>query len=266
MNTCPVLDDKQLTKEISDYLTAEKSSQLNNSVILVSASAFERRLNQKFKCSAELDRKRIIGMLETIVASRNRYLELSAKGRPIQLFTLTSDEQAPVIQPKLLSPKQPSPKLSIPKNLSPCFSGRVQIENQDINTAHWPNGILLVPNFLSESEQLELRRNLQNPSSLSAKFECLSGLFSQYNFSSSVSDKPSIHQNTPHSPNMKINVEGTVILLIIGEVVSFLTNYKGTNINIPLVSGSLLRIDSSLRDLKAEMKFPKNGISFIIQF
>lgn len=257
MQSCSVLEDKQITKEISDFLASEKTLQSNKPGVSISLSAFEKKLSQKFKCSVEVDRQRIIGMLTMILTARNRYLESSSKGRPVQLFILTTDE--PEIEPS---------QVEVPENiipdLSPCFSGRVQIQGQDIKTAHWPSGFFIIPNFLTESQYQAFQQNIYNAQFTSEKLGCLSALFSQYKLAPSSPGKTSIHQNAARSSGIKINIDGIILLLAIGETVSFSTSYKGTNITIPLVSGSLLCIDSSISN--AQISPPKTGINSIVQF
>jgi hypothetical protein len=269
MQACSELNDKQITKEISDFLSAEKASQTNRANILISLSAFERRLGQKFKCSAELDRNRITKMLEAIIASRNKYLESSSKGSSVPLFVLSISEpevrRANSNEPKGNFLGGPGER-SAPENLSPCFSGIVQVSGENINIKNWPDGLLLVPNFLTESQQLFFRNNVNDPVSSSGRLECLLGLFSEYKFAPSIPGKTLIHPNPPRSPNLKINVVGTVLLLSIGETSLSSISYKGINVHIPLVSGSLLRLDSSLRDWNVQISSPKTGMNLIVEF
>lgn len=268
MQTCSILEDKQITKEISDFLAAEKLRQSTKPNIEISLSAFEKRLSQKFNCSADLDRKRITDILNTIIISRNKYLESSSKGRPIQLFTLNTIEPEIIEHPKsfVQSETIPSSNAASPLNLSPCFSGRVQVHGENINTARWPKGILFIPNFLTESQQLFFRNNMNISESNSARFNCLLELFSQYNFAPSISGKTLTHQNSPHSPTRQITANGTMFFLVIGETTLFTLKRRGEDIQIPLVSGSLLRIDSSLKDWNSQISPPKTGMNFIVQF
>lgn len=268
MQTCSVLEDKQITKEIADFLASEKLRQSTKPNIEISLSAFERRLGQKFKCSAEIDRKRITDILNTIITARNKYLGSSSRGRPIQLFTLITIEPEIIERPKnfpqsetILSSKVPSPL-----NLSPCFSGRVQVHGENINTTYWPEGILLIPNFLTESQQLFFRNNMNISEPNSARFNCLLDLFSQYNFAPPVSGKTLTYQNSQHSPPRQIIANGTILFLSIGETVLLTFKIRGANIQIPLVSGSLLRIDSSLKDWNSQISPPKTGMNFMMEF
>jgi len=260
MQSCSVLDDKQLSREISDFLTSEKSRQKTSSNVSISLSEFEKKLGQKFKCSVEIDRERIIGMLTTMLAARNRYLESASRGQPVQLFTLDANESQ---QPSKHEETTHAENLD---NLSPCFSGRVQVQGIDLKTSHWPLGILIIPNFLSEPQYLAFQTNIYNAQYLSSKLECLSQLFSQYKFTPSIPNKPSVHANIARSSGIKISIEKTTLLLSIGEVVLFVINYKGSDINIPLVSGSLLCLDSSLRDWNMKILPPKTGMNHVIQF
>lgn len=268
MQTCSVLEDRQITKEISDFLAAEKLHQSNKPNIEISLSAFETRLSQKFKCSAELDRKRITVMLDTILASRNKYLETLSKGRSVQLFILTAMEPETTNQLKNFPQLETISysKAASPLNLSPCFSGRVQVHGENINTSHWPEGVLLIPNFLTESQQSFFRNNMNISETNSARFNCLLELFPQYNFAPSMPGKVLTHQNLPNSPAKQVNTNGTSLFLSIGETISFTLKRKGHDIHIPLVSGSLLRIDSSLNDCNCQISPPKTGTNFTIQF
>lgn len=268
MQTCSVLEDRQITKEIADFLAAEKLRQSNKSNIEISLSAFEKRLSQKFKCSAELDRKRITVMLDTILASRNKYLETLSKGRPVQLFILTAKEPETIDQLRS-SPQSETisySKVPSPLNLSPCFSGRIQVHGENINTSHWPEGIILIPNFLTESQQSFFLNNINISEPNSSRFDCLIELFSQYNFAPSISGKILIHQTLPNSQSKQVSANGTALFLSIGETVLFMLKRKGHDIHIPLVSGSLLRIDSSLKDWNSQISPLKTGMNFTIQF
>lgn len=257
MQSCLSLDDKQLTREISDFLTFEKSLQSTSPSISISLFEFEKKLSQKFKCSVELDKQRITEMVKTIISARNKYLEFSQKNLPIKLFVLVT-EIPPSIFPKISEKAYP--------DLASCFSGRVQIQGEDIKTAHWPVGLYIVPNFLTDLQHLSFQTDINNPQSFSVKLECLSKLLSQYKFVSSIPCKTSIHQNPTQSSGIKFDISGTIILLMVGNTVSGTMNHKGTNINIPLTSGSLLHIDSSLHDWNIQISSPKIGMNYIIQF
>lgn len=256
---CVLLEERQITLGISEYLSSRIRDQKHSSEIIITLQDIESALINKFKCILPFDKKNLTLLTENMIESRNLYLnKLSNKSK----FVLKNPIIQSVVKPNIYSEKSPAnpfittkqvPTKSLGLNhlqgLFSCFAGRVKINNVDIKTQTWPFGILFIPNFIDNNRVHNIATIIKNQSTQSSIIECLKSILKQSEISSSNIVDYSILNADNSTLHLKSIKNTNITFIWLGLSSSINISFKNnSNIEIPLFPGSLLKIDKLLSE------------------